>query len=84
MDRITSDDRGVVNQATAQYRVPAHANQDDDIDSDPKLKELLDQLIEKYGELPETPTTVQVMDVDLLVHVHVPVHRGQKVIYIFM
>lgn len=77
-DEIRSDDSGVVSHATAQYRGPAHVNQDDDIDSDQTLEELLDQLIEKYGDqLPENPTKVQVRDLDLLVHVHVPVHRGQ-------
>ena len=79
IDRFANRDNP---NTSAQYRGPAHVNQDDDIDSEQTLEELLDELNEKFGELPETPTTVQVMDVDLLVHV--PVHRGQKVIYIFM
>ena len=41
----------------------ARANQDDDIDSDQTLEEMLDQLIEKYGDqLPENPTKVQARD----------------------
>lgn len=81
-DELRSDDSGVASHATGQYRGPAHVNQDDDIDSDQTLQELLDELNEKYGD--QLPTKVQVRDLDLLVHVHVPVHRGQIAIYIFM